>query len=283
MLTRLVLSFCVVVLAGYAQSPAPSAAAARDAKEIRLGEDEAGCKDSLLLPRIPGCSIIQCDSKESASFDIHIGASTDGAPQKEMMEGPAEVIYYLCPARTTLPQIVKLSEAVLAKGGYKTVYNGKDDDEQPLLTAVKDMQFIQVSTYMYNEYTAYIQTAIRDTAETQASSESLAEEMAKSGRVSLPNVTFPSHKAELPADAEKDLTEVAAMLVRQPDWKIRVEANAEEAADKQANLALSQQRASAVAAWLLEHGIAPTRVSILAVGDARAAGTRTGAIELVKF
>ena len=271
---------------GLAALPAetPSAASVRDSKEIRLGEDEEGCKDSLLLPRIPGCSIIQCDRKESASFDIHIGASTEGEPQKEMMEGPAEVIYYLCPARITLPQIVKVSEAALTKGGYKTVYNGKDDDEQPLLTAVKDMHFVQVSTYMYNEYTAYIQTAIKDTAETQASSEALAEEMIKSGRVSLTNLTFAANQAELPADADKELTEVAAMLVRQPDWKIRVEANADDATEKQAILALSQQRASAIAAWLLEHGISPSRVSILAVGDAKpASGARPGAIELVKF
>src|SRR3981081_795070 len=27
-------------------------------KEIKLGEDEAGCKDSELIPRIPGCNII---------------------------------------------------------------------------------------------------------------------------------------------------------------------------------------------------------------------------------
>lgn len=265
-----------------AQTPAP--AAGRDTREIRLGEDEEGCKDSPLLPRIPGCSIIQCDSKESASLDIHIGASTDGAPLKEMMEGPAEVVYYLCPARISLAQIVKVSEAALAKAGYKTVYNGKDDDEQPLLTAVKDTQFLQISTYMYNEYTAYIQSAIRDTAATQSSSEALAEEMGKSGRVALSNLAFESNKAELPADAEKELSEVAAMLVRQPDWKIRVEANAPEGSDKQASLALCQQRASAVAAWLLEHGIAPSRVSILAVGDIKSpAPAKTGAIELVKF
>ena len=40
-------------------------------KEIKLGEDEPGCKDSELLARIPGCSIIQCDSKpEAEGVDI---------------------------------------------------------------------------------------------------------------------------------------------------------------------------------------------------------------------
>ena len=140
----------------------PAAWAARRAghglenKEIKLGEDEPGCKDSTLLPRIPGCSIIQCDTKEADTLEIQVGVSTDGAVQKEAMDGASEVIYYLCPSKVTLSNIAKTSDTALTKAGFKTVFNGKDDDDQPLVTALKDTQWVQISTYMYNEYSAYV-------------------------------------------------------------------------------------------------------------------------------
>ena len=95
--------------------------------------------------------------------------------QKESMDGAAEIIYYLCPTRLTLPMIAKLSEGMLSKAGYKTVYLGKDGDDFPLITMLKENQWIQVSTYMYDDYSAYIQTALKVTPETQANTDALAE------------------------------------------------------------------------------------------------------------
>src|SRR3954454_6256240 len=112
------LTFC---LAGQTAGTSPPAAGARrsvkdfDNKDIKLGEDEAGCKDSTLLPRMPGCSIIQCDTKETDSLEVQIGVSTDGAVQKEAMDGASEVIYYLCPSKISLSHIAKASDGALSK------------------------------------------------------------------------------------------------------------------------------------------------------------------------
>lgn len=242
-----------------------------DAKDIKLGEDEPGCKDSALLPRVPGCSIIQCDNREEDTLELQIGVSTDGDVQKEAMDGASEVIYYLCPAKVTLGAIVKTSDAGLTKAGLKTVYNGKDDDENPIVTAFKDTQWVQVSTYKYNEYSAYILSAIKVDEEDQATSDALAEEMMKSGRVTLAGVNFAENGSDFPAEAEKVMVEIAALLVRQPDWKVRVEAHSPEAV-------LAQKRASAVATWLLDHGIDKTRVSIQGVAEPDAQR-----VDLVRF
>ena len=250
-----------------------------DTKEIKLGEDEPGCKDSAFLPRIAGCSIIQCDNKESDTLEIQVGVSTDGAVQKEGMDGDSEVIYYLCPSKVSLGNIIKNSDSALTKGGFKVVFNGKDDEEQPIVTALKDTQWVQVSTYMYNEYTAYILSAINVPPDSQSASEALAEEMTKNGRVTLAGLSFDKEKFDMPADADKLLAEVAALLVRQPNWKIRIEAHTAESSDKQANVMLSQKRASSVATWLLDHGIDKSRVSIQGLGDAEASQR----VELVRF
>ncbi|MEP6537778.1 MAG: OmpA family protein [Bryobacteraceae bacterium] len=253
-------------------------------EKIKLGEDEPGCKDSALMARIPGCSIIQCDTKEVDGLEIQVGALPDGTIQKEAMDGEAETIYYLCPARITLPQILKLSDATLTKNGYKTVYYGKDGEDFPLVTGLKENQWVQVSTYMYDEYSAYIQTALKVPLENQASSDAMAEEISKSGRVVLHGFVF-NKEDELSAESEKLLTDINAFLVRQPDLRIRVEGYCDTAADKAANLTASQSRASAVAAWLLSHGIDKSRLSILGLGDTKppSDGTKNNRIELVKF
>ena len=253
-------------------------------EKIKLGEDEPGCKDSELLARIPGCSIIQCDSKEADGLDIQVGALPDGTIQKESMDGTAEIIYYLCPARITLPQIVKLSDGTLIKGGFKTVFYGKDGDDFPIVTGLKENQWVQISTYMYDENSAYIQTALKVPVENQANSDAMAEEMTKTGRVVLQGLAFDSEN-ELSAESEKILTDIDAFLVRQPDLRIRVEGHTDGAGDKAANMTASQKQASAVAAWLLSHGIDKSRISILGMGDAKplTEGTKSRRIELVKF
>jgi outer membrane protein OmpA-like peptidoglycan-associated protein len=290
MILRILVSFGLLTVclaaqtASIATTSATASAARRalkdvDAKDIKLGEDEPGCKDSALLPRVAGCSIIQCDNKEADTLEIQVGVSTDGAAQKEAMDGNSEVIYYLCPSKVTLGNIVKTAEGGLTKAGFKVIFNGKDDDEQPIVTGLKDTQWVQVSTYMYNEYTAYIHSAIDVPADAQSASEALAEEMTKSGRVTLTGLNFEQEKYDMPADADKLLAEIAALLVRQPAWKIRIEAQSTELPNKQANVVLSQKRASAVATWLLDHGIDKSRVSIQGV-DATDASQR---IELIRF
>ena len=253
-------------------------------EKIKLGEDEPGCKDSALLARIPGCSIIQCDNKEADGLDIQVGASPDGAIQKEAMDGTAEIIYYLCPARITLPQIVKLSDGTLSKSGYKTVFYGKDGDDFPIVTGLKDNQWVQISTYMYDDNSAYIQTALKVPLENQANTDAMTEEMAKTGRVVLQGLAF-DNDDQLSAESEKILTDIDAFLVRQQDLRIRVEGHAGAAGDKAANMTASQRQASAVATWLLSHGIDKSRISIQGMGDTKPLpdGTKNSRIELVKF
>jgi outer membrane protein OmpA-like peptidoglycan-associated protein len=242
------------------------------------------------MNRIPGCSIIQCDNKEADGLEIQVGALPDGTIQKESLDGAAEIIYYLCPARITLLQIVKLSDGTLTKAGFKTVFYGKDGDDFPIVTGLKDNQWVQISTYMYDDNSAYIQTALKVPVENQASSDAMLEEMSKNGRVVLHGLAF-DKDADLSAESEKMLTDIDAFLVRQPDIRIRIEGHSDVGGNQTANMTVSQKQASAVATWLLEHGIDKSRISIqglgdtkpLADGDGQEAKAKNRRIELVKF
>jgi outer membrane protein OmpA-like peptidoglycan-associated protein len=297
-LTSFILFTCVSIgcggIAAQVTAPAGTRHAAtgkdKEPEKIKLGEDEPGCKDSALLARVPGCSIIQCDTKEADGLEIQVGVSQDGNIQKESMDGAAEIIYYLCPARITLPQIAKLSETGLSRAGYKTVYYGKDGDEFPIVTMLKENHWVQLSTYMYDDYSAYIQTALKVPLENQASTDALAEEMAKTGRITLRGLTF-ANEEEISAESEKTMSDILAFLVRQPEMRVRVEGHTDTAADKNANMVLSQKQASAVASWLLSHGIDKSRLSIQGLGDSKPldhgntpeAKTKNRRVELLPF
>jgi outer membrane protein OmpA-like peptidoglycan-associated protein len=260
-------------------------------KEIKLGEDEPGCKDSQLLTRMLGCSIIQCDAKPDAeNVEIQIGTSPDGAIQKEAMDGNSEVIYYLCQPKATVFNIGKFAETNLVRAGYKIVFAGKDADDYPLVTAIKDNQWVQVSTYIYEEHSAYIQTAIKVTPEDGMPAESMHEEMSKTGRIVLNNLVFENDSVG--TDSQRILNDLASLLAKQPDWRIRIEGHVDSASgDKATSMTTSQKHASVVATWLLEHGIDKTRLSIQGFGDTKPVAdnkteegqTKNRRIELVRF
>lgn len=264
-------------------SGAGGASSAAASSDIKLGEDEPGCKDSTLLPRVTGCSIIQCDSKDFGTVNLQIASSpADGTIEKDSMDGPVETLYYLCPAKLSLASLVKQNEAALVKNGFKSVYNGKDEDDEPLATLSKDTQWVEISTYTYNQYSAYVVTAVQAVPET--SSEDMVDQITKVGRTVLDTLAFENEKAELPLNAEKVLAEVVDLLKQMPELKVRVEGYNNDSATKEANVELSKKRATAVAGWLVEHGIEQSRVSAEGLGDAKpAAETKSTRIEIVKI
>lgn len=227
-------------------------------KEMKISEDEPGCKDSSLLSRVAGCSILQCDTKESDTVEIQTGRSVENGVQKESLDGPTEVLYYLCPSKVSHSQIIKAAEANLTKGGYKVVYTGQDDEENPILTAVKEAQWIQVSTYVYNSSNAYIQTAVNSPPEEPVNATSVAEEFTKNGRSTIYGITFD----EVPAgtEFEKVLIEIADILRQHKEWKLRVEVYTDASGEKDLDLARSKKSASDVLLWLKQHGIDENRI-----------------------
>jgi peptidoglycan-associated lipoprotein len=82
-------------------------------------------------------------------------------------------------------------------------------------------------------------------------------------------VFFSEGSAELGARARAALEAQAAWLVRHPSVPIAIEGHADEAGTARHNLEVSQRRAQAVRARLIERGVAPERIGIVAYGRER--------------
>jgi peptidoglycan-associated lipoprotein len=80
------------------------------------------------------------------------------------------------------------------------------------------------------------------------------------------SVFFDFDAASLTKEAEDRLSEVAAILVRHPDLKVKIEGNADERGSEQYNLALGQRRAESVKKYLANLGAKTSQVIAVSFG-----------------
>ncbi|MBV8124276.1 MAG: OmpA family protein [Burkholderiaceae bacterium] len=80
------------------------------------------------------------------------------------------------------------------------------------------------------------------------------------GKTTLSGVFFDSGKTELRPESKSQLDQVAATLKAQPALKIFIVGHTDNVGALDANLALSQGRAQAVVAALVQRGIASSRL-----------------------
>ncbi|HEY0591335.1 MAG TPA: OmpA family protein [Thermoanaerobaculia bacterium] len=86
--------------------------------------------------------------------------------------------------------------------------------------------------------------------------------------ISLPgSVLFDFDRAEIRADAERTLREVAEVLKAHRERPVRVEGHTDSIASDAYNRTLSEKRAKSVAAWLAAHGVTAARMTTAGRGE----------------
>lgn len=234
--------------------------------------DLEGCKDSTLMTRLSGCTIIECESKDFDAAELWAAAYREDSAHMKKLEGRVDMLRYLCPARLSLLQISRNAEAALKKAGYSVVFSGAGEGEEPVVTATKGAQWISVQAGTYNEFTSYRQTAVlvEDMKQEQvADASAMAAEIEKSGSVAVYGINFDTGKATIRADSENVLQEVLALMKEQADWRVEVQGHTDNVGGAKANQTLSEQRANAVVAWLAKNGIDRTRLTAKGYGDTK--------------
>jgi outer membrane protein OmpA-like peptidoglycan-associated protein len=83
------------------------------------------------------------------------------------------------------------------------------------------------------------------------------------------SILFDFDSADLRADAERTLEEVAAVLVAYAPRPVRVEGHTDAIASDAYNQGLSERRAASVVRWLAAHGVAGGRLQSAGLGETK--------------
>ena len=232
------------------------------------GQDREGCQDLKILTRLSGCSITDCSKSEYDAADLIVSTTAD--TRTTHVEGKIEKISYDCPNKSAL-QVRRNAENALKNAGFTVDFTGYDVPDH-YVTAHKGPQWVGVVAHEMTGSSAYDVTAVLTgdmQQEMTSDADSWAAQIGKSGRVAVYGIEFATAQATLLPKSEEVLSQVKALLQKQPDWKMKIEGHTDSTGTKAGNQALSEKRAAAVVGWLVDHGIASSRLTSAGLGDTK--------------
>jgi outer membrane protein OmpA-like peptidoglycan-associated protein len=104
----------------------------------------------------------------------------------------------------------------------------------------------------------------------------LYEELSDDGRVATQGILFDTNSDRIRPESTPTLKEIAGMLKEHGDLRIAIEGHTDNVGQDAANQQLSEKRAAAVKAWLVEQGIEAGRLESKGLGASKpAAGNDT--------
>jgi len=222
--------------------------------------DSEGCKDSPLISRYPKAFIGSCDHKEFDSATMEINKAGD----QKGVEGDTTILTYTIPEGASDLAIYRNMHNALAGAGYSFLY-----EESPYkFTAKKGAQYIALaqgggSTQL---------TLVKEQAMAQvvtADAKSMNDALDSDGHVAGYGIEFATGKADLLPAADAPLQQILILLKGNAGLKLRVEGHTDNVGTRAMNQRLSEQRAAAVVAWLVTHGITKDRLTAQGFADTK--------------
>ncbi|MGB6159171.1 MAG: OmpA family protein, partial [Acidobacteriaceae bacterium] len=123
---------------------------------------------------------------------------------------------------------------------------------------------------------------MREKLRLQLNSVLQTQETARGLIVNMSDVLFAFNKYELKTDAEIKLAKISGILLTYPNLKVQVEGYTDNIGSDEYNLKLSQERATAVQAFLISQGVQPGNITAEGYGKASPVadnGTNAGRAE----
>lgn len=236
------------------------------AAALLLRADTVACGDSKYLPRMEGCRIDNCESKEFDRRELPIGWSSKGEPVSRQVVGELHAYMYECNESVTPAAIGKFADVHLRNSGWRVPYSSLENEAD--VSAQKGDEWILVEA-VSRYYTVRVIRMDAGEAPEPLNAKELQEEIDANGHVAVYGVRFAlgGKPAVLPSSDEV-LGEVVKLL-KDHSWSVRVEAHTDNTGSTAGNLIMARQQAAAVVAWLIAHGIDKDRLTPVGVGDAK--------------
>ena len=252
-------------------------------------QDAEGCKDHPLFTRFPNMYIAGCEKSQFDMRAFPTGPVKDDRSTKAVeVEGPWLWLSYAMNEGVTPAsglQIMRNFENAAKKAGgtVEGLYPGwckgnYDPEGMPRMGngclsyaatlkfvrgAKETWAFIQASE---NDGTYLMMISEREEMKQEISVNELADRLTKDGFITL-YVNFDTGKSTINPDSTKTLDDAAAALKAAGALKVEVGGHTDNVGTPEANIKLSQDRAQAVMAALVQRGVAADRLTAKGYGQ----------------
>jgi outer membrane protein OmpA-like peptidoglycan-associated protein len=267
--------------------------------------DVPGAKDHPIVSRYTGSEILKYEAKEFDGFTLPTGSARDrrsGASSTQQLEGRITRIHYRAPEGRSALEVFRNYEQSLRAGGFTSLFQCENqacgtefsyalNPPSIMHFSSKDQKYlaaklaradgdVYVSVYTTAAYGVgganknrvftlldAIEVKAMQAGQVQVDANAMAREIASNGRVALYGIYFDTGKADVKAESQPALTEIAKLMKQDAALKILVVGHTDNAGTFDYNLDLSRRRAESVVKSLVsEHGIGAARLKAWGVG-----------------
>ncbi len=255
-------------------------------------QDAEGSKDHPLISRYPGSHISGYDQKEFDEIELPLSRAKDWDTMGKMqrLEGKVTKIFYVFPEGRSALEVFRNYEGALSRAGFSTLFscsgiegpNGcgpiqgsyhqwfgsgsnYTEDKQRTLTAKlarpEGDAWVSLHVCAPWAFLAVVETKPMETGLVNVNAEALAGDITRTGHAAVYGIYFDTGKAEVKAESEPALQEIAKLLVQNPKLKLHVVGHTDSMGELAMNMDLSRHRAEAVVQVLTtKHKIAAARL-----------------------
>ena len=231
--------------------------------------DVEGGKDPALFSRMPGFRIVRCEERAFDRYEFPIAADF----RAEAVEGRFLWVVYEANEGGPLPggiQVVRNYANAAAQLGGKKVAEFEDGGTEHLTLKIVrgDAEtWVHVAAAGNGQYSVHLVEREAMRQDVAADAGRLAGSIRESGRAAVYGILFDTGKAEIKAESEPALKEIARLLQEDGSLKLYVVGHTDNTGTFEANVRLSACRAEAVVKALVAgHGVAAPRLQPFGAG-----------------
>jgi len=235
---------------------------------VCAASDVKGSKDPSLFSRMPGWYINQYEENQFGSYEF-----TGANGQKTTLEGHKLMVSYAWSGTGKKPsslQVVRNYQNAIKKIGGTVLYERGDDFTTMQLLKDGRETWAELTSEVDAGWGGYILTIIEKggmTQEVKADAAAMKAGIKTEGHIAVYGIHFDTNKAEIKPESDAAIAEIAKLLKQDPTLKLHVVGHTDNVGSIDANMKLSNARAGAVTAALVnKHGIATSRLSSFGAG-----------------
>jgi len=227
--------------------------------QVGAAQDAAGCKDSPLITRFPGATIVSCTDKPDDVGSLPMGS---GKPDKKV-EGEFHRVAYRVPSTVSKAQVVRNINTALHTAGYIFDYDSGGYGD---LTVHMGKTWIYESVGGGGQYEQIVVIETKLEQLVTANAAELSSGLTSNGHAVVNGILFDTGKADIKPESADALKEVVKVLQQDPKLKLYVVGHTDNVGALAGNMELSRQRAAAVVRELTtKYSVAAVRLQ--AYGD----------------